>query len=291
MPARYKPGDHQKKVETLRRLHYREELLVLPNIWDPIGALLLEDLGFPCVATASAAIAYSNGMDDGEHISFDELLAILRRITDSVSIPVTADIETGFADNDQQLRQNIVALIDTGVAGINIEDRDPATDSLINAEQHAERIHLIKETTAAAGTDIFVNARCDVYVRGRDFPDPASKLHEAGRRLKIYEKAGADCFYPITLTNEKHIELLVESSRIPINVLAMPGLPDLSKLKALGIARVSLGPGFLKIAVRAMRDLAIQLKSNKGLDEIAGNDVTSAYLKQLVNGSDGRRQQ
>mgnify|MGYP003399648848 CR=1 FL=1 len=112
----------REKAELLSSLHYNEKILVLPNIWDPLGAMLLEKLGYPAAATASASIAWSNGYKDGENISFNELVLILKKITCSVKIPVTADIESGYASNLFQLEENVKRLIDAGISGINIED-------------------------------------------------------------------------------------------------------------------------------------------------------------------------
>src|SRR3954468_20721043 len=110
------------KAESFKALHHSGKLLVLPNIWDPLGANLLESLNYPAIATASASVAFTNGYDDGQRISFDSVLAILKKIVSSVNVPVSADIESGFAENDLQLEENIKQLLATGIIGINIED-------------------------------------------------------------------------------------------------------------------------------------------------------------------------
>ena len=113
-----------EKAKQLHQLHHSGKLLILPNIWDVLGAKLLEDLGYEAIATASAAVAYSNGYNDGENIPFSEVLHILQRIAGSVNVPVTADIESGFAANDNELEKNMRQLIETGIVGINVEDTD-----------------------------------------------------------------------------------------------------------------------------------------------------------------------
>lgn len=112
----------QSKENPLYQLHHNGEILILPNIWNPLGAMLLQDLGFKAIATASASIALSNGYQDGEKYPFSELISLLKRITQSVSIPVTADVESGYAKNNSELKENIKRLVDTGIAGINFED-------------------------------------------------------------------------------------------------------------------------------------------------------------------------
>src|SRR5882757_6609380 len=130
----------KEKAELFHRLHHAGEMLVFPNIWDPLGAALLEGLGYPAIATASAAIAYSNGYDDGENIPFADLLSLLKRITNAVNIPVTADIETGYASNNDELKQNIELLLETGIVGINFEDSDKMTNKLLPIEIQCEKI-------------------------------------------------------------------------------------------------------------------------------------------------------
>ena len=268
----------QQKAKSFYDLHHCGKLLILPNIWDSLGALLLEDIGYPAVATASAAVAFSNGYDDGENIPFNILLALLKRIADNVNIPVTADIESGYAENDQQLKQNIQLLIETGIVGINIEDTDKKTNALLPVEVQCEKIKLIKKVSAEMKTPVFINARTDVYLRSQS----NNKLEEAIQRGLAYKDAGAGCFYPITMNNAEDISRTVEQLKMPVNILIMPGIPALTDLEKMGIARVSLGPGFLKFAIKSMKNLAEKLTSYEGINEITDNEITSAYLKKLV---------
>jgi 2-methylisocitrate lyase-like PEP mutase family enzyme len=283
------PGvlDQQQKAGQFHDLHHSGKLLILPNIWDPLGALLLENLGFSAVATASASVAFSNGYDDGEHIPLDVLLTQLKRITASVSIPVSADVESGFAADDVTLRKNIQQLIETGIVGINIEDTDKKTNSLLDLDIQCERIKAIRKVANEMDIPLFINARTDVYIRGKGFDTPESRYEETLKRGFAYKAAGADCFYPITLTNRDDITRLVEQLKMPVNVVTIQGLPELSVLNESGVARVSLGPSFLKIAIKSMKNLAIRLQKYEGLSDIIENEITSAYLKDLVNKNRG----
>lgn len=275
--------NQQEKAKRFYDLHHSGRLLVLPNIWDPLGALLLEDLSFPAVATASAAVAFTNGFDDGEKISFELLITLLKRITGSVGVPVSADVESGFAENNFQLKENIKLLLDTGIIGINIEDVDKKTNSLWPIKVQSEKIGIIKNTAQESGIPLFINARTDVYIRGKGFDTPESKLDECLKRGIAYKNAGADCFYPITMTRKEDIGKTVEQLKMPVNVLVMDGIPKLSALQEMGVARISLGPGFLKMAIRSMKNLAIKLKNLEGVTDIIENEITSPYLKGLVN--------
>ena len=120
-------------------------------------------------------------------------------------------------------------------------------------------------------------------MRDKSFATSEAQLDEVIKRGLAYKDAGADCFYPIALQQEADIKELVVRLKLPINIITIPGIPGLKTLNNLGVARVSFGPSFLKIAIRGMKELAIQLKEGEGLSSIAENEITSAYLKDLVN--------
>ncbi len=273
----------KEKADKFRELHHSGKMLILPNIWDALGALLLESLEYPAIATASASVAFSNGYNDGENIPFNDLLALLKKITNSVNLPVSADIEKGYAGNDRQLRENIKLLIDAGIVGINIEDTDNKTGNLHPIEFQCNKITLIRNVSDEMGIPLFINARTDVYLREKYFPTAEAKFDEIIKRGSAYKEAGADGFFPIALRQEEDIRKIITQVKLPLNIITIPGVPDLKTLSKLGVARVSLGPSLLKIAIRAMRQLAIQLKDYEGLSSITGNEITSDYLKNLVN--------
>lgn len=276
-------NNQQTKALQFHELHHSGKLLLLPNIWDSLGARLLESLQYPAIATASASIAFSNGYNDGEYIPFDSLLRILTIIVDSVNIPVSADIESGYAANDHQLRENIKQLIACGIVGINIEDTNKKTNALFPVDIQCNRIRIIKNVAVEMGISILINARTDVYLQGKVFESPKSKLEETIKRGIAYKNAGADCFYPVTVRGERDIEKIVGKLQMPVNILTIEGIPELIRLQEIGVARVSLGPSFLKIAISGMKEIAEKLKTFDGLSEITGNKITSDYLKNLVN--------
>jgi len=275
-----------EKGNLLHMLHHNGKLLVLPNIWDPLGAALLESLGYAAVATASASIALSNGYQDGENIPFKELLEVLKRIVRSVQIPVTADIESGYAKSNAELKENIKMLLDVGIAGINFEDTNKDDKTIISIEAQCEKLSVIRNTASEMGVPLFINARTDVYLQANDLPDQ-EKLAETIRRGKAYKDAGADGFYPIFLKEETAMKSIVKEVGLPVNILILPGIPDFKELQDLGITRVSLGPGFLKIAINAMKNTAEKLLHNEGMQEVTDNPVTSAYLNTLVSKQNG----
>jgi 2-methylisocitrate lyase-like PEP mutase family enzyme len=271
-----------QKEKQFYQLHHNGKLLVLPNIWNPLGAMLLEDLGYKAVATASASIAFSNGYDDGQKIPFDELLLLLKKIVSSVKIPVTADVESGYASCNSQLKENIKKLIETGIVGINFEDSLPDESNLFSKEEQAEKISLIRKTASEMGSSLFINARTDVFIKENNL-SKEEKLAEAIERGKAYKDAGADCFYPILLKEKESIQTIIEEVSLPVNILMLPGVPDFSTLKQIGVSRISLGPGFLKYVINSMKNIAQKLLDHEGMEDITNNPVTTDYLNKLIS--------
>jgi 2-methylisocitrate lyase-like PEP mutase family enzyme len=258
-----------EKADVFKKLHYSEDLLVLPNLWDVAGATLLEETGYRAVATASAAIARANGYRDGENIPFDLVLSILSQIVKAVGVPVTADIESGYASDAATLKTNIRKLIETGIAGINMEDSDPRTRRLLSIEAQAERIRLIRRVAEREGVRLFINARTDVYLLHSDLQSE-TLLEQTIERGKAYVDAGADAIYPILVKDEVSIATLVEELSVPVNILATIGVPDIQVLRKLGVARVSFGPNFQKAVLLAMKKLLSDVKSEGSHRSVTG---------------------
>jgi 2-methylisocitrate lyase-like PEP mutase family enzyme len=213
----------------LRALHVPGDPLVLPNAWDAGTARLVEQAGFPAVATTSSGVAVSLGYEDGQKTPVEEMLAAVARVARAVDVPVTADMEGGYGLDPEGLGRR---LAETGALGLNLEDTDHARfPALLPVEVQAARIAAVKR----AG-DLVLNARIDVHLRGGD-------TREALERAAAYRDAGADCLYPIGLADEDTIARFVELG-VPVNVLLRPGAPTIARLAELGVARVSLG-GFL----------------------------------------------
>ncbi|WP_207515191.1 isocitrate lyase/PEP mutase family protein [Longitalea luteola] len=225
--------------QQFKELHYSPELLVLPNAWNAKSAQLVQQENYPAVATSSAAVANSLGYDDGEAMPFDEYLLIIRRITATVQIPVTVDLEMGYGNTDEAIYANIRKLIDTGVAGINIEDSMMAGSARVlqDAKTFANRIAFIKNKLAADGLEIFINIRCDTYLL-----KVANPQAETAARLLLYGSSGADGIFLPFISKEADIAAAVKNTKLPINVMCIPGLPDFDILQQLGVKRVSMGP-------------------------------------------------
>lgn len=230
---------------SLRELHHAEEMLVLPNAWDAASAKIVAEAGFPAVATTSAAIAAMLGHPDGERAPWREMFAAAGRVARAVAVPVTVDAEAGYG---LPARSLVERLLEIGVVGCNIEDTDHHAGGLVDAAAQAERLAAVRAAADDAGVPIVVNARIDTFLPGAGIAEE-DRVAETVRRGRRYLEAGADCVYPIGVGDERDIAALVAQVPGPINANTRPGVLDLAKLRALGVARVSYGPRFHRQAL------------------------------------------
>jgi len=221
------------------QLHEKETPLLLGNVWDANSALLFEKARYEAIGTSSAAIANSLGYEDGEEMSFDELLTVVKSITSKVSIPLSVDMEAGYSRDVNEIIKNIEALAKSGVVGINIEDSLSVNkkSTIQDATLFSQIIKKIKLHLLMNNIDLFLNIRTDFYILGLDQPKD-----ETIKRIKLYESAGADGIFVPCITNTKEIQEIVETSTVPINIMAMPELESFDKLQNAGVKRISMGP-------------------------------------------------
>ncbi len=266
------------KAELFRNQHLSGKLLVLPNIWDTMGARLLHKVGFKSVATASVATAISNGFLDGENIPFNNLLKVVNQIASAVPLPVTVDIERGFSDSILKLKENIRLLIENGAIGINIEDSRPNRQGLYTIKEQCHKIEGIREAAIQSGVPIVINARTDVFLQ-KNQEKAMTKAVERGRAFKM---AGADCFYPIDLGNCEELSHILQKVEMPINVLLSKSVSDLKQLEKIGVARVSLGPNLLNHVLTTMKQIAEGLLQYDATAFFGRELLPREYLNSLV---------
>ncbi len=156
-------SDLAQKADRFRALHHEGRILVLPNTWDPGGARMMEWLGYPAVATASASVAYALGYDDGQQITLDAMLDVVGRVASSVKVPVTADMEWGYAEQPKDVAENMRRVLRAGAAGINLEDSIREGESMFETELQCARIRAVREMSRREGVPLFINARTDVF--------------------------------------------------------------------------------------------------------------------------------
>jgi len=213
-------------ASALRSLHVPGDPLILPNAWDAGTARIVEEAGFPAVATTSSGVADALGYADGEQTPVEEMLGAVARVARAVGVPVTADMEGGYGLAPAELARRVAA---TGAVGLNLEDTDHAAfPALVPVAAQAERIADVK-----GAADLVVNARVDVHLRG-------GETRDALARAAAYAEAGADCVYPIAVADEKTIAAFAELG-VAVNILLRPGAPSVERLAELGVARISLG--------------------------------------------------
>ncbi|MGW4894331.1 isocitrate lyase/PEP mutase family protein [Kitasatospora sp. NPDC004240] len=259
----------QAKARLLHELHHSGEPLVLTNVWDAAGARLVARAGAPAVATASAAVSWTLGARDGEGADLTEVLAQTALVARSVDLPVTADLESGFADTAAGVGATIAGLLATGAVGVNLEDgRHGGGGALWSTAEAAERIAAARAVADEAGVDLFINARTDLFLRG--VGDPAGRVEAAIARLNAYVEAGADGVFVPGVADRESIAKLVGGVPAPLNVLAGPGFPSVPELAELGVARVSLGPGLALLAFGTLRFAAEAVYGSGTYTALAG---------------------
>ena len=243
-----------EKAEIFRALHRGTEILVLPNAWDCVSARIVEECGFPAIATTSAGVANALGYPEGERISAAEMLAAVARIAQCVKVPVTADMEAGYGD----IAATAAGLVASGAIGLNLED------AAGDAAQHAARIATVRRVGRELGMNLVINARTDLYLR--QIGDPATRFDATCERSRAYIDAGADCIFVPGLTDEDTIRRFVDTLRFPLNVLVGEGTPPIPRLWELGVARVSVGSGLARAAMGMTRRIAQELKTSGSYD-------------------------
>ena len=236
----FKMRSQKDKAEDFRGLHHGKRILILPNAWDVPSARVFENEGFPAVATSSAGLMVSLGYRDGEVIGRNEFVSAVERIAKVLSVPLSVDIVAGFGKTTEEVVATVKAILRAGGIGINIEDFAHSTKKLFPAERQVENVKAIRRLGDSVGVPLVINARTDAlrFAIG----DDEAKFEEAVRRAIAYRDAGADCVYPMGLTEAVSIKRFVKELDFPINVMVRKGLPAVNELERLGVARVSFGP-------------------------------------------------
>ncbi|MFC4947708.1 isocitrate lyase/PEP mutase family protein [Pseudonocardia sp. GCM10023141] len=229
----------------LRDLHARPPL-VLPNAWDPGSAVAIVAAGAAAIATTSGGLSWAAGVPDAGGLGRDAALDALRRIVGAVSVPVTADIETGYGTTPDEVAATIAAVLATGAMGVNIEDSPGAGDAaLLDAGAQAERLAAARAAAVAAGADLVINARTDTFLAGSG--TPAERLAATMARAQRYATAGADVLFVPGVVDAQTIRTLV-AGPLPINVMVHPGALSVRELADLGVVRISVGTAVAQAA-------------------------------------------
>lgn len=221
-----------------KSLHRTSEPFILPNAWDVKSAQVLEELKFPAIATSSAAVANSLGYKDGEEMEFKTYFFIIKRISESISVPLSVDLEFGYADSHKGILENILQLSSLQIAGINIEDSYVYRNKryLQKSEDFGSLLLFLRNSLKEKGIQLFINARIDTNITAC-----TDRLKETIDRVILYEKLGADGIFIPGIKCASDIKSITSLSNLPLNVMTMPNLPSFEELKSLGVKRISTG--------------------------------------------------
>ena len=255
---------HADRVAEFRTLH-SSGCFVMPNPWDRGSARALAAMGFRALATTSSGFAWSTGRADNT-VGLEETLAHLRLIAGAVDLPVNADFQNGYATAPEDVAANVGLALQTGVAGLSIEDfsGDPASP-LFDLDLAVERIRAARAAIDASGTGVLLTGRSEGFVWGR--PD----LDETIRRLTAYADAGADCLYAPFITSIDHVAALVAAvAPKPVNLLIHTPYTTVAEAAGLGVRRISIGGMLAKTAWRGFLDAAHEIADHGTFTPFAG---------------------
>ncbi|MGY3440053.1 MULTISPECIES: isocitrate lyase/PEP mutase family protein [unclassified Bradyrhizobium] len=244
----------QQYAEAFHALHRQGDPLVLFNAWDVATAKAIAKSA-PAVATSSGAVAAALGYADGENAPLDMVEGLVSRMTASVSIPVSIDLEAGYGDTAEAAAHSAIRILKAGAIGINIEDGLlDGKRQLVSPEQHAAKIRAVRTAAQQFGIHLFINARTDPFLL--KFGSPEECLNEAAWRAKVYADAGADGIFVPGLTDLALIEEFVQLTPLPVNIMVTRGVPEIPELTRVGVRRISLGPWPMMAAMRVIGEAA-----------------------------------
>jgi 2-methylisocitrate lyase-like PEP mutase family enzyme len=263
------------KRRAFRALHAGPAILILPNAWDVISARVYEDAGFPAVATSSAGLANSLGYSDGNVLDVELHLATLERMVAALDVPLSADVESGYAPDTGALSAFVERLAATGVAGYNLED-GLYEQEVFPVGEAADRVAAAKR----AAPDLFLNARTDVYLA--QIGAPETRFGATVERLRAFAEAGADGVFVPGVADAETIRALAASVALPLNVLASPAIPEAAALQRLGVRRVSVGSSAMRRTLGVLREIAFELRDAGTFSFTRQPSVSYAEANMLV---------
>jgi len=270
-----------RKAEELRKLHGGPRVLVLPNAWDVASARVLEELGFPAIATTSAGVAFALGYPDGQRISREDMLDVVGRVARAVRVPVTADMEAGYGTTPKDMAETAKAIVAAGAVGLNLEDVTGDTESTqVETKLQSEKIRAIRDTSAALGVPLVINARTDVYLM--PIGPEATRFDRTVERLRAYRAAGADCLFAPGVSDRGLIEKLVKAVAAPLNILVTPGCPSIPELETLGVRRASIGSGVMRSTLGLVRRIGKELLEKGTYSTVFEGAIPFAEVNSLL---------
>lgn len=230
------------KAKRFFELHVKGDPVVLFNIWDPGTAAIVAGAGAAAIATGSKPVASAFGYDDGEKIPLALALDNVRRIVSAVDLPVTMDLEGGYGVDGATIAATFEQAVAAGAIGFNFEDQVVGGSGLHPLAEQVKRVAAARRGADSAGFRTFLNARTDIFLKAPREEHDKAKLDQAIERAKAYADAGADGFFAPGLADPALIAALCAATPLPVNIIALPGVPPKAELAKAGVARISYGP-------------------------------------------------
>ncbi len=266
-------------AEEFRKKHLTSSL-ILPNCWNGGSARIFEKSGFEAVATTSAGIAYSMGYSDGEVVDFDDILRITREICQVIKIPLSVDLERGYATDSDIVLSNIQKIIRQGAVGINIEDGDPETGQVDELKTFSRKISSISELRDSGEIPFFLNARTDIFLLRTASEE--KMIDMTIERAQALKESGADCIFIPGVLSWETIVKLRSAIELPINLFVYRGMAELKRLSGAGINRISSGSAFSRTVNHHLISHAVKLKEGRIdtlLDHEFNYSLANEYFK------------
>jgi 2-methylisocitrate lyase-like PEP mutase family enzyme len=253
------------QFEFFASLHHQAAPLLIGNVWNAQSARTFQKKKFKAIATSSAAVAETLGYSDGEQMSFDEYFFVIQRIVSAVSTPLSVDLENGYGSSAESVVERLVKLYDIGVSGINIEDSVVANGkrTMLEATSFAKKLSEITELMNRRNITLFINVRIDAFLLGLP-----NAVDEALSRTTLYEQTGAHGLFFPGISTVNDIEKITAHSKLPVNVMCVPGLPDFDALQQIGVKRISMGNYLNKKVYQTLESSIDQIASQGSFQSV-----------------------
>jgi 2-methylisocitrate lyase-like PEP mutase family enzyme len=269
-----------EKSKRLRALLHAPEILIMPGAFNVLSALLFQQLGFEAIQGSSAGFANAMGYAD-LGISREQTVNVTKLCAEAVRVPVNADGEDGYGGPDE-VRETVRQFVAAGAAGMNMEDGDRANPGkLLDMGFQLEKIAAFMDERKKLGSEFCLNARCDAFAVERE--DRSGALKEGVKRGQAWAEAGADSVFFFGVPERDFIQTLVKEVPAPVSILLAPGMPSAKECEEMGVARVSYGSMFLRVAVGAVKRAALEVKEQK-TQELMSEAITGAELREMLDG-------
>jgi len=253
----------------------------LPNAWNAISARIFEEAGLSAVGTTSAGVANALGYPDGQFAPREEVLFVVRRIAQTVRIPVTADIEAGYgADSVIEVVETVQGVLDAGAVGINLEDMAFGDTKLVDLDLQMEKIQAVRALGESSGIPVVIDARTDAF--HLPYLHVHAQFELAVHRANAYRDAGADSLFVPFVNDASLIGDLVKAIDGPVNILTAPGVPPVAELARLGVARVSVGSGPHRATLALIRRIADELRDHGTYDSFMKETIPYPEVNALL---------